>query len=182
MSTRFMTTLAIFLFTVFGGAAQAWIEDTSDPNGVVSRPWTGPMSAPIQLATAGNDCSPAMETTRWRADNGDTEAQYQLGLGYLKGEVCWRDDCKALAWFKQAAERGHVNAQDSMGWRYYRGDCVGQDYVQAYMWWKVTVFQGHPDGPKQLKLAAEKLTPGQIEWAEILAVRCMDYGFRDCGR
>ena len=41
---------------------------------------------------------------RQRAEQGDTEAQYDLGLMYANGEGVARDDEQAVRWFRSAAE------------------------------------------------------------------------------
>ncbi len=46
------------------------------------------------------------------AENGDAEAQYKLGLAYLRGEGVERHDETGLEWLTKARDQGSVKAQD----------------------------------------------------------------------
>lgn len=50
-----------------------------------------------------------------RAENGDAEAQYQLGMAYYNGEGVAKDDYRALDWFKKSAEANHAAANGMCG-------------------------------------------------------------------
>jgi len=45
------------------------------------------------------------------AEQGSAEAEYQLGLLYLKGEMVMQDNLKAFAWIKKADLNGHPGAK-----------------------------------------------------------------------
>ena len=54
------------------------------------------------------------ETVKWfrkAAEQGDSEAQYNLGLFYDKGEGVEKNHSEAIKWYKKAAEQGHAKAQ-----------------------------------------------------------------------
>lgn len=44
------------------------------------------------------------------AEKGDSDAQYDLGVCYIKGENVIKDDNKAMHWLMKSAEQGNVNA------------------------------------------------------------------------
>ncbi len=48
------------------------------------------------------------------AEEGDGEAQYNLGNCYLNGEGCTQDRAKAVAWFRKAAEQGNEDAKAAL--------------------------------------------------------------------
>lgn len=50
------------------------------------------------------------------ANQGNAEAQYQLGLRYFNGKGVRRNYAKAAAWFRMAAEQGHTGAQYQLWW------------------------------------------------------------------
>lgn len=55
------------------------------------------------------------------ANKGDREAQFKVGLMYLKGNDGFpKDQDKALHWFNKAASQDHTNAQFEMGMMYYK--------------------------------------------------------------
>ena len=52
-----------------------------------------------------------LDTVRQAADQGDAEAQYNLGVIYNNGEGVPKDDAEAVRWFQLAAEQGYAKAQ-----------------------------------------------------------------------
>ena len=81
--------------------------------------------------------SPALETTdtlRARAEQGDAEAQVNLGFRYATGEGVPQDAADAVRWFRLAADQGHAEAMTNLGAMYSQGRGVVQDYVQSHMW------------------------------------------------
>ena len=55
-----------------------------------------------------------------KAESGDVEAQYQMGLSYMPlDDGKDADFTKAFEWFRQAAEKGHQMAADQLRlWSY----------------------------------------------------------------
>ena len=85
----------------------------------------------------------AAETYRAAAEQGDAEAQYNLGMAYRIGEGAPQDFEQAVRWFRAAAEQGDARAQYSLGVRYHEGEGVPQDYEQAVRWFYSAAEQGH---------------------------------------
>lgn len=66
------------------------------------------------------------------AEQGDAEAQFQLGLHYASGAGGARQDwARAAEWTRRAAEQGHVGAQANMGVFYETGNGAPQDGAKA---------------------------------------------------
>lgn len=84
-----------------------------------------------------------------RAENGDIEAQYDLGMIYERGGHL-RNYAEALKWYKKAAEQEHPQAQTNLGAMYYSSQSVEQDYTKAYKWTRKAAEQG--DAIAQLNL------------------------------
>ena len=78
------------------------------------------------------DYATALREWRPLAEQGDAEAQFNLGLMYANGEGVPEDDVQAAFWFRKAAEQGDAAAQNNLGVRYDNGEGVPEDYVQAY--------------------------------------------------
>ena len=53
------------------------------------------------------------EATRHAAEQGDADAQFNLGFAYATGEGVPQDDAEAVRWFRLAAEQGNALAQES---------------------------------------------------------------------
>ena len=68
------------------------------------------------------------------AAQGDPEAQYNLGLAYIKGQGVVVDLGAAFRWMVLAAEQGLAPAQARLGLMYVTGDGVALDPVEAHKW------------------------------------------------
>ena len=53
----------------------------------------------------------AVEWYRKAADAGHKDAQYELGICYLRGEGVPKDDYTAYCWFKESGHNGHSEGQ-----------------------------------------------------------------------
>lgn len=73
-------------------------------------------------------------TLRVRAYKGDAEAQYQLGMIYLRGEGVEINQKSAAEWFKLSAEQGHMAAQLALADCYTYGWGVEVDESKAEYW------------------------------------------------
>lgn len=106
---------------------------------------------------------------RMRAEKGDAEAQYNLGMLYLTGVGAPQDFNEAIKWIKQAAEQGYGEAQNILGSAYYSGAGVEQSYLDAHMWFNLAAAQGVADAGTQRDLTAQHLTAEDIAKAQEMA-------------
>lgn len=71
----------------------------------------------VALWLAGTP-SPALSEefarTLARAESGNADAQYRLGLIYLEGRGIERDEAWAITWLRRAADAGHVAARERL--------------------------------------------------------------------
>jgi len=65
------------------------------------------------------------------AEQGDSDAQSNLGVMYANGQGVAKDDAQAVAWIRQAAEQGDSGAQNNLGVMYDNGQSVPKDHAQA---------------------------------------------------
>ena len=61
----------------------------------------------VMVVSAQDD----LDTVRQAAEQGDTTAQFNLGVRYATGEGVPQDDAEAVQWYRLAAEQGLANAQ-----------------------------------------------------------------------
>ena len=67
-----------------------------------------------------------------KANKGDANAQYLLGMDYLeKSNLDRRNLKKALSWLQLSANQNHAPAQETLGILYYTGEAGGRDYPKA---------------------------------------------------
>jgi hypothetical protein len=68
------------------------------------------------------------------AEQGEANAQYELGVMFHNGERVTQDETKAFTWYGRAAELGHIAAQFSFGLSFRDGQGVPRNNVEAYVW------------------------------------------------
>jgi hypothetical protein len=88
------------------------------------------------------------ETTQVRADQGDANSQFALGLKCGSGDT--QDALQAAEWYRKAAEQGHAPAQYSLGLMYANGHGVPRDDAQALIWIRKAAEGGDPGGQHHL--------------------------------
>jgi TPR repeat protein len=95
-------------------------------------------------------------------EQGDADAQYQLGILYHDGSTVPKDDAQAVQWFKRAAELGYVRAQSTLGAYYWAGRGVPQDYSKAYFWSQLALAQGDENSKSRLEGLSAQMTRAQV--------------------
>ncbi len=126
-------------------------------------------------AAARGDYATALEIWRPRAEQGDADAQYNLGHLYRQGLGVPQDLERAASWYAKSAGQGVPNAQFNLATMYATGDGVRQDLVLAYMWFSLAA-ERFPIGELRQQCLAnrdqvgERLSPKQIDEARRLAV------------
>ena len=72
------------------------------------------------------------------AENGDNDAQYELGycyyVGYFKNKQIEQDYEKAFNWWLKSAQQNNPIAQDAIGTCYYYGKGTHISYTEAFSW------------------------------------------------
>ncbi|KAF9307089.1 hypothetical protein BGZ91_008472 [Linnemannia elongata] len=83
-----------------------------------------------------------MEWFCMAADQGNAEAQYNVGAMYNYGEGVKQDFAKAVEWFRMAADQGDVDAQYYIGVMYTNGQGVTKNDSEARKWFQMAADQG----------------------------------------
>ena len=94
-------------------------------------------SADFQKATDAynrGDYATALREIKPLAEQGDADAQYNLGQMYRRGDGVLKDHKTAVKWYRLAAEQEDAGAQTGLGAMYATGRGVIQDNVYARMW------------------------------------------------
>ena len=102
------------------------------------------------------DCSSAISETEKAtcssAEQGDANAQYDLGIMYVFGEAVERDYKRAVYWLSKAAKQEHSGAQWTLGLMYDHGEGLEQNYEKALYWYKKAAEQGDARAQNDLGL------------------------------
>lgn len=114
------------------------------------------------------------------AEQGNANAQYNLGVMYLVGQGVPENNTEAMRWYRLAAEQGYDRPQFNLGRMYDEGQGVPQNAVRAYVWVSVAVALGLEDVRSALNRVRNILTPAQLAQAQELATRCFESDFQDC--
>ena len=70
------------------------------------------------------------------ADEGDPEAQYELGMCYYDGSEIEQDHCEAVKWFRKSAEQNNTSGKSMLGLCYFAGEGVEHNSIEAVKWLK----------------------------------------------
>jgi TPR repeat protein len=84
------------------------------------------------------------------AENGDADAQYELGDCYYYGSGTDIDYAKAVKWYTKAAKSGDADAQYQLGVCYENGLGVDKDEYVAFKWYEQAANSDHIDAQYQL--------------------------------
>jgi uncharacterized protein len=84
------------------------------------------------------------------AEQGNTQAQSNLGLMYDKGQGVPQDDKEAVKWYRLSAEQGNATGQYNLGIMYSKGQGVTQDYKEAVRLYRLSAEQGNAGGQLNL--------------------------------
>jgi len=116
--------------------------------------WPALVQADFQAGVdAYNQGDYATALKEWRplAEQGDVDAQFNLGVMYDMGHgVPPQDYGEAVRWYRLAAEQGYASAQVNLGVLYGDGLGVLQDHVQAHMWANLAAAQNHLQSSSEL--------------------------------
>jgi TPR repeat protein len=79
-----------------------------------------------------------------KAEKGDGQAQFTLGLSFFHGRGVEKDEVEAAKWLRKAAEQGHTEAQYTMGIWLRNGTGVAKDELESFKWYRRAADKGYP--------------------------------------
>ena len=111
---------------------------------------------------------PPLDDMRAKAERGDGQAQFNLGVRYDGG--FWSRPQEAVRWYRLAANQGNARAQASLGLMFGKGRGVLRDYVEAHLWSNLAAAQltgeDRDRAVKNRDDVAERMTAEQIAEAQ----------------
>jgi TPR repeat protein len=116
-------------------------------------------------AWAAGDYHGAAKLLKPRAEEGDPEAQFNLGLYYFQGLGGDRNYAEAAKLFRGAAEQGHVMAANNLGAMNMDGRGIPRNLPEAWFWFAVVAHRGDQAGGVLRDLVASQMTRLQVEQA-----------------
>lgn len=110
------------------------------------------------LAQRGAKDKPNMiQSLTTAAEQGDANAQAELGKLYLEGKEVTQDLNKAIQFFTKAAQQKHPLAAFQLGVCYENGEGVTQDVEVARQWYAQAIKLGNKEAATKLEALAEKI-------------------------
>lgn len=135
---------------------------------VVTPAAAGPFEDAV-MAYGRGDYTTSMQLFRPLAEQGNTIAQYNVGVMYENGKGVPQDYTEALKWYRLSAARGGAGAKYNLGGMYANGKGVERDYIIAHMWFNLAAAQGVQGAERNRDGIAKQLTAAQLADAEKLA-------------
>lgn len=93
---------------------------------------------------------------RVKAEGGDAESQYRMGLYYLEGQGVEKNFDTAFAWFSKASDQNFAPAQYDLGVMHALGEGVKKDYAAAEKLYRKAAEKNYPDALFGLGLMYER--------------------------
>jgi TPR repeat protein len=94
------------------------------------------------LAAESGDFASALRYWKPLAEQGNANAQSNVGWIYQHLQSMPRDYRTAVKWYRLAAEQGYIDAQNYLGAMYEKGNGVPHDEKVAMIWYKLAAEQG----------------------------------------
>ncbi len=127
------------------------VSQADEPKEVVHKvpePASQPTQVPTVLSTKPDDeetntdkpQKTVLQSRQEAAEQGDAQAQFNLGVMYDRGTGVTKDEQQALKWIRKAAEQEQAQAQDHLGMMYYKS--VTLDDQEAVKWFRKAAEQG----------------------------------------
>ena len=85
-----------------------------------------------------------------RAEGGDAQAQYNLGMCFFNGEGTKSNDIEAIKWLTKAGDGGLPKAQCELGLIYSSGEGVNKDFKKAFEWYEKAAEKDDPEAQTAL--------------------------------
>ncbi len=120
----------------------------------------------IGLLLPISGCSSSEPKSLAAAEQGDAEAQLELGTRYARGKGVDKNDAEAEKWLRMAAEQGLARAQLDIGVLYATGRGVPQDAAEAVRWYRKAADQDLPQAQLNLGLAYDLGMGAPLDKAE----------------
>ena len=105
-----------------------------------------------RAAAERGDFATALRLWHLLAEQGNGNAQYNLGAMYGQGQGVPQDYNDAAKWFRLSAEQGDASAQNKLGYSYVQGQGVLQDYNEAAKWFRLSAEKGNIEAQHNLGL------------------------------
>lgn len=113
-------------------------------------PVNGETDEEADQASSNKSQEISLEKLKSRAESGDAEAQFEVGLMYHDDKNTANSEKKTSYWITKSAENGFLPAQAAMVILYKAGIGVEKDIKKEIWWLRLTAIRGVVDSQYQL--------------------------------
>lgn len=92
------------------------------------------------------------ELTKLSAEQGNIDAQYNLGLFYQNGIGTSKNNKEAASWYEKASNQKSVFAKNNLGIMYYSGKGVVRNKKKALLLWNEAIKLGYLEPQKNIRI------------------------------
>ena len=131
-------------------------------------------------AYGAGDYATALQEWKPLAEQGNADAQLNLGNMYYDGQGVLQDYAEAVRWWRLAAKQGDATAQASLGFMFANGYGAPQDDATAHMWLNIATAHGADGAFKNRDEVAKRMTAAAISEAQRRARLCVNSGYQEC--
>ena len=115
------------------------------------------------------------------AEEGNSNAQYNLGLMYHNAQGVKQDFSEAAKWFLMSAEQGNIKSMQLLSTMHVLGKGVSKDFIESYIWATIASKNGDEISLVVLNGLIEEMTTSQINKAKNLTMdKCKKLNFKNC--
>lgn len=131
---------------------------------MANTPWSAATVAASDSGIQKIRKAPVFSEVQASAVAGHSDAQFQLGMLFYRGEGVVKNDGDAVIWWGKAAEQGNANAQYNLGLMHK----YGESDVEARRLFLLAASQGHVDAQYNLGLMCENGLGGLKDYSYAL--------------
>jgi TPR repeat protein len=104
---------------------------------------------------------PGLRETQAKAEAGDADAQFGLGLKFGNSAGASLDFARAAQWYRKAADQDHALAQFNLGIMYAKGQGVPVDDAEAIRWIQRAAELGDAGAQFNLGMRCHRISVGR---------------------
>ena len=114
------------------------------------------------------------------ANEGVSNAQYNVGLMHHNGLGTKQDFKQAYKWLLKSSEQGNLNSIRLISTMYALGNGINKNFVRSYMWAKIGADNNDQNSKILLDSLLKEMSNSEIDKANKLVQECNSKEFKGC--
>ena len=114
------------------------------------------------------------------ANEGVSNAQYNVGLMHHNGLGTKQDFKQAYKWLLKSSEQGNLNSIRLISAMYALGNGIDKNFVRSYMWAKIGADNNDQNSKILLDGLLKEMSNSEIDKANKLVQECNNKEFKGC--